>query len=341
MALRHEAGLVSVIVPTYNRADLIAETLDSVRAQTYRPIEVLIVDDGSTDGTAAAVEQWTRHAAGSEGLQLRYLSGPNRGAGAARNVGLAASCGEYIQFLDSDDLLHPDKLTLQVGELAADRRLAFAYSETAIFHQSPCWEAPADYGAAPHDLVADFVARPVWKTESGLYRRPACIANGPWDERLSVWDDWEYNVRFALSGPRIARVAGVLSLAREHGGGRLSDLTVRPAGIEAILRAVCRVDDLLAAAGCWSAGVRRALGSRYLLVAHFACVAGMAGVVRQAARRGLRLRSGVVKWCEFQLLRRLAGLPRPCGAGTCRLVAALAAGVRKRLNVSAVREGCG
>ena len=102
---------VSVIVPTYNRADSLPRTIDSVLAQTHHDLELVVVDDASTDDTKAVVERY-------DDDRVTYLAhAANRGGSAARNTGLRASDGQYVAFLDSDDEWHPEKLERQVGEL--------------------------------------------------------------------------------------------------------------------------------------------------------------------------------------------------------------------------------
>src|SRR5688500_9353943 len=103
---RHDAvrGLVSVIVPARNAADWIAETIRCVTAQTYRHVQIVVVDDQSADGT--------RSIAASHGALV--IEGPGAGPGAARNAGMAVAHGEFLQFLDADDLLAPAKIERQV-----------------------------------------------------------------------------------------------------------------------------------------------------------------------------------------------------------------------------------
>ena len=103
------APWVSVIIPTYNRAALVAEALASVQAQTYRDFEIVVVDDGGTDGTAAALAEWR------EVKVLRHSR--RRGVSAARNTGINAARGQWLAFLDSDDLWLPDKLARQIAYL--------------------------------------------------------------------------------------------------------------------------------------------------------------------------------------------------------------------------------
>src|ERR1700722_14569573 len=99
-------GEVSVVIPTYNRADLLPRAIESALAQTRPPAEVVIVDDGSTDDTASVVAQYAHRDAD----RVRLLRVPNGGVARARNAGLAATRSEWIALLDSDDVWAPDKL---------------------------------------------------------------------------------------------------------------------------------------------------------------------------------------------------------------------------------------
>jgi len=108
---------VSVIAPTYNRSSLLIGASDSVWAQTYRPIELIIVDDGSTDNTRMAAEAWQPEYRGDNYFTLEYVVQENRGPAVARNRGLVLARGEYVRFLASDDRLHPEKLAVQASVL--------------------------------------------------------------------------------------------------------------------------------------------------------------------------------------------------------------------------------
>ncbi|MGB7267646.1 MAG: glycosyltransferase [Terracidiphilus sp.] len=105
--------LVSVVIPTFNRAVQVQAALKSVLAQTHREFEVIVVDDGSTDGTKFALQQFLRSKTDG-GNQVRYILQPNQGQSAARNTGVEAARGEWIAFLDSDDVWFPEKLELQL-----------------------------------------------------------------------------------------------------------------------------------------------------------------------------------------------------------------------------------
>lgn len=105
---------VTVIVPAYNEAATLADTILSLRAQTVTPAEIVVVDDGSTDGTAAAVRRY--------GGPVRYVRQGNQGAAAARNAGLRRCRGDYVGLLDSDDVWAPDKIRHDLATFAADRK---------------------------------------------------------------------------------------------------------------------------------------------------------------------------------------------------------------------------
>jgi glycosyltransferase involved in cell wall biosynthesis len=108
-----ENNRVSVVVPTYNRANHITKSLNSAWEQTYRPIEVLVVDDGSTDDTREVVEEWKKNHK-DDTFKTKYIYQENAGAPTARNTGIKNANGRYLQFLDSDDVLMPEKLALQI-----------------------------------------------------------------------------------------------------------------------------------------------------------------------------------------------------------------------------------
>ncbi len=117
--------LFSVIIPTYNRADLLRETLDSVLAQSFKDYEIIVVDDGSTDATEAVVQSY--------GGRIHFLRQQNRGPGAARNLGLRHATGTYVAFLDSDDLWFPWTLETYRQLIAKTGEPAFIAGKPRLF----------------------------------------------------------------------------------------------------------------------------------------------------------------------------------------------------------------
>jgi|SRR5690625_57270 len=112
--------LASVIIPSYNRSQIIRKTLESVWNQTYRPVEVVIVDDGSTDNTREIVNRWKEEFV-SEDFKVNYFFQKNSGVQHARNKGISLAKGRFLQFLDSDDLLLPEKLDLQISKMKEEK----------------------------------------------------------------------------------------------------------------------------------------------------------------------------------------------------------------------------
>jgi len=244
MSEEYQPGLVSVIVPTYNRSKYIIEAMTSVFQQTYRPIELLIIDDGSTDDTAEVITKWSNQYGVDDGFRLKYLPQVNSGASVARNYGLIESNGEYIQFLDSDDLLHPEKFKVQVGILANNPLVDFVYSGTGSFTDKPNWNASKVSG---HPVIEDkmlltFLQRSAWLNNSGIYTRRSCRTIGPWDERFARCQDWEYNIRFILGNPIIIQTDQVLSLLRIHNEGRISDAILTKKSLQIVFDARKRVE---------------------------------------------------------------------------------------------------
>lgn len=123
--------LVSIVIPTYNRAALIGETLDSISQQTYRNWECIIVDDGSDDATPVVVQDFV-----SKDLRFKYYKRPeksSKGANACRNYGFQKSIGDYIIWFDSDDLMHPYKIEKQMFSLLSDNEMEFCISKFSNF----------------------------------------------------------------------------------------------------------------------------------------------------------------------------------------------------------------
>ena len=110
---------VSVVIPTYNYGRYLATAIESALAQTFVPLEVIVVDDGSTDDTPQILETF--------GNRIQTIRQLNQGAGAARNTGIAAARGEYVAFLDSDDIWKPRKLQMQIARFDADPALGLVH----------------------------------------------------------------------------------------------------------------------------------------------------------------------------------------------------------------------
>jgi glycosyltransferase involved in cell wall biosynthesis len=269
MAKDYCQGWVSVITPSYNRADMLLEMLESVAAQSFRPIEIYIVDDGSTDRTAEVVKSFAAGFVNSRST-LQYVRQDRLGPSPARTLALQACSGEFIQFLDSDDLLHPDKLARQTAVLQ-DSAVDFVWSSSVKFTSVPNWSAEPFVGTrldpcTGHEAIVPFIERGLWRTESGLYRRSTCRRTGPW-RKLAMFQDWEYNIRMLSWSPTIRFVPGVLAGARQHSFGRIGDKWTNGSGLDGALDAVLLAEALTRAVCAGDPAWRRAVCGRYLEIA--------------------------------------------------------------------------
>jgi glycosyltransferase involved in cell wall biosynthesis len=211
-------GLVSTIIPVHNRPALLREAVASVLAQTYRPIEIIIVDDGSTDETGSAAE-----ALAEAHAEVRAIHRENGGPGAARETGRLVARGEFIQYLDSDDLLLPRKFELQVVGLRQHCDCGVSYGKTRFY---TIGEQPTDLpwkrtGEHILTMFPSFLQSRWWGTSTPLYRREITDLAGPWSE-LRNEEDWEYDCRIASKGARLHCCDAFVSDERITFGFRLS-----------------------------------------------------------------------------------------------------------------------
>jgi glycosyltransferase involved in cell wall biosynthesis len=205
------AGLVSCIVPTFNGARHLAPCLDSMLAQTYQPVEIIVVDDGSTDGTSDLVASYAE--------RVRYVHQPNRGPAAARNTGIAAARGEFVAFNDADDLWHPEKLARQVAHLARMPSRGVSVTHIRNF---------VDEGA-PSGMVAcvepRFLApQPGVVVPCMLVRRTVLDSVGPFDVDLAHASGADWFVRARTRGVVVECLPDVLTERRLHATNRSREL---------------------------------------------------------------------------------------------------------------------
>ena len=193
-------SLVTTIIPVYNRPKLLAEAVSSVLAQTYRPIEIIIVDDGSTDDTVKVADQLAK----DHPQEIRVIHQANSGPGLAREAGRLQARGEFIQYLDSDDILLPKKFELQVAGLRAHPECGVAYGKTRYYEGGePSTDIPwKRTGEKIETMFPAFLESRWWGTSTPLYRREITGWAGSWTS-LSREEDWEYDCRIAALGVRL------------------------------------------------------------------------------------------------------------------------------------------
>lgn len=211
-------GLVSTIIPVFNRAGPLREAVASVIAQTYRPIEIIIVNDGSTDETAATISELA-----ATHPEIHTTRQTNSGPGRARETGRLLARGEFIQYLDSDDMLLPRKFELQVRALRQHPACGIAYCFTR-YRNSAGEEIACDWkipNQIHEQLFPSFLISRWWETVSPLYRASVCDDAGPWTS-LRLEEDWEYDCRIAAARVRLCVVAEILAEHRDLTADRLS-----------------------------------------------------------------------------------------------------------------------
>jgi glycosyltransferase involved in cell wall biosynthesis len=236
--------LVSILIPCYNADRWLAETIESALAQTWENKEIIIVDDGSTDGSLAIAKNYASR-------QVKVISQPNQGASAARNTAYKNCIGDYIQYLDADDLLAPDKIERQVS-LLQNFPNTVATCEWARFYRKP-EEAQFIPQTLWQDLDPVEFLVTVWQEHlmmhpaAWLTPRAICDQAGYWNEELSLNDDGEYFARVVLASQGVKFCWGARSYYRSGNAGSLSGSKSRKAWESAFLSLKLGTQNLLAA----------------------------------------------------------------------------------------------
>lgn len=216
---------VSVLIPCYNAGKYVGETLESVFRQTWPNIEVIVVDDGSTDRSVEVIRSFARP-------NLRLIEQINRGAAVARNTCCAHATGDFVQYLDADDLIEPDKIRLQMERLRNAPR-CIASAEWGRFYRTP-QETQFREEAISRDLnPVDWITlSPSGLIFPALWLIPmqTVRAIGPWLEDLTLNDDSEYFMRVLMASERVLFCAGARCHYRSGLPGSLSGIK-SPRGI--------------------------------------------------------------------------------------------------------------
>lgn len=230
---------VSVIIPTYNSARFIAATIDSVLAQSYRDFEIIVVDDGSTDDTRRVLQPYLD--------RIRYIHQPNSERSVARNHALRHAAGEYVAFLDSDDLWAPEKLARQTAVLDAHPQVSLAFTRARYVDETgrPVSFCGQDFDGEPGEevTVADYTIPLLGGNvvagggSTVLARRNMLDAVGGFDLDLVQSEDWDMWLRLAGMGP-FAYIPEALTSYRVYGWPKLLNRQMDPESIEQHLRIV-------------------------------------------------------------------------------------------------------
>jgi glycosyltransferase involved in cell wall biosynthesis len=213
-----EQPKVSIIMPAYNTAQFIAEALQSVGAQTYSDFEAIVINDGSPD-----TEELERAIAPYRD-RIIYIKQTNRRAAGARNTGIRHSCGEYLAFLDSDDLLTPDALAVQMRKFEEDPLVDMICGDALLVDEASqsrrtCMEVFPSHGAVTFESLVTQETQ--ISIVCAVVRKAVIETAGFFDESLRSWDDYDMWLRIAHAGGRISYHRAVVGSSRVGRSGSL------------------------------------------------------------------------------------------------------------------------
>lgn len=220
--------LLSVIMPTHNRAEFIRESIESALGQTWAPLELIVVDNGSTDGTSEILAQF--------GDRIRVLHRDNRGPSPARNLGLSVARGKYVGFLDSDDLWEPDMAARAIAHLEQHPKQPLVAGGWTLIDPRGRF---LNRGTAPAELRPILRERFLWRLllcnafpiHAVIVRRDAIERAGGFDDDLPGGEDWDLWIRIAALGESADALEGVFAHYRRHPGGATRNLAMMEASL--------------------------------------------------------------------------------------------------------------
>jgi glycosyltransferase involved in cell wall biosynthesis len=242
-----DQSLVSIIVPVWNAEEYIKESVDSALAQTHPNFEVIVVDDGSTDGTRNILESYAKDS------RFKYVYQTNKGLAGARNTGIRESKGEYVAFLDSDDIFMPDKIKEQVDAFETHPDFGVCYSDLTHFSDSPAtlsvamragppaptrgaWRASSKprefyhhrYTYPSGDILEPLLRRQFINPLTVMVRREVIDKYGMFNESFRRSEDWELWLRWAHAGVKFYYLNKPLAYYRMRNVGNLSSIESEP-----------------------------------------------------------------------------------------------------------------
>jgi len=194
--------LISAIIPTYNAARFLPDAIASIRGQEYPNLEIIVVDDGSTDDTPRAIASLSG---------IRYLRQANRGPAAARNAGIGASRGELLAFLDADDLWTPDHLSVLLAPLVADPQARFSWGWTK-------WVWCEEHSGEFCERQVQYEDYPLCLIPAGLFRREAFAETGLFAEGMLMAEDTDWVAGARFRQLKDVQVPRTVLIYRRHAG---------------------------------------------------------------------------------------------------------------------------
>jgi glycosyltransferase involved in cell wall biosynthesis len=218
--------LVSVVIPAYNADRFLDEAIESVLAQTYSPLELIVVDDGSTDQTGAVASAYS---------EATVITQENSGPSTARNRGAAVARGEFLAFHDSDDAMTPDKLAVQVGHMLDNPGVGCVLAEQELLVEPgaelPFWVEGSEVPVVMPPRPAELADEPDVHPMTMVVRRETFERVGRFDESMRAAEDFDWMLRASEEGVEIARLSTVLLRRRVHPASLTQDAAAGRAGL--------------------------------------------------------------------------------------------------------------
>lgn len=213
----------SIILPVFNRGALVVEALNSINAQTYRPIELIIVDDGSTDNTKEVIQKWIEEEK-EEGITAKYIYQSNSGPSEARNRGIKEISGQYVQFFDSDDVLYPERLSILVDTFRQEK-CDFIQTGFDGFNADTGEIIEKHFGRQGDNLIEAALFGHLWaNTLRSAFTSSLVRQIEGWRKDMVCFEDREYVERAICNATKAIAIHPILASARRGGSSRVSDI---------------------------------------------------------------------------------------------------------------------
>lgn len=220
--------LISIVVNCYNRADLVRTALDSVWNQTYRPIELIVVDDESKDNTMEVVEQWRSEHPDTQDFTSIAKTFPNGKPSRSRNRGLSLAHGDYIQFVDDDDWIYPNAVQAKVAYINQHPDCELIVNQLDYYRDGKAFASThISLPDNPEDLVEHLLRHECLLVATLMFKTNVMRAIGGWKDTLHFAMDMEITLRHAMNGGTIGLVNQSLGAYRFHNSGRRQCTTYR------------------------------------------------------------------------------------------------------------------
>lgn len=256
--------LVSVIIPFKNRTLFLEDTIQSVFDQTYRPIEILLINDHSERDEIESAKIIISKFNNDKSVELKLFNSIKNGAPAARNFGFENSQGEFIQFLDSDDVLLPNKITNQINIFKQNPEIDLVYSKAQFVDENLVLKNEF-WGRKLENNYKDYFEFS-YQTMCPLYKKNTIKKFGVWDEKISINQDWEFCLRYIIKGAKTNFLEEVSSYFRVHSQGNIGNIFKNPDKLKGKWISTFKIFTLIEKENLFSKPLKKLFYKRFLYI---------------------------------------------------------------------------